>query len=474
MDIFGIIYKALNKLNKLVTSLRGAVDKKQNKLTYANGSEVTNYKDLKLNMLKGLPFRDTVLIVDSTYTPGHAVSISTDGYHYQVVTVYDIDYVISIKDPIVLLYDKYNGIGTLPSHTSACLSLKTDKSQVDHFCDFYNLIYCGYIDTMDSSTVSLNLCFSNCMNLNYTPDYFVQVPVISMVSTFRHCKSLTKLPMLDTSLSENFSQCCYECGMYELPDWDFSKGVNFSNFCFAAHNLISVNLILPEAANIEDGFLACEKLTTCNINAPKATDCNNIFHSSGIKTVNISTGKPCKMMQAFYSCSNLETVLLDGEFSALDYAFYECSSLKELPVIQVSKDDLSPTSITRAFEYTALTKFPILNGYIEFIEDTSLERINCETVQEIPKYTVCGVKASRGLFFNTPNLTTLGGFAGITDSLNFEKCPLLTRESVLNVFNNLAQSNATINLHKNTYTKLSEDDIAIAVSCGWAVEKSAY
>lgn len=472
MDIFGIIYKALNKLSKSVTSLRGAVDKKQNKLTYADGSEVTNYKGLKLSMLKGLPFRDTVLIVNDTNENGYGVAVTDKNSGDIVIKVYDHNYTIYIKDPVK---DLHHGGNVLMLNLSACLSLKISEFSTTKFNNCMNLTYCGYIDTVDSPTVDLGNYFHNCEKLSDIPDYFVQVPVTSMVSTFSYCKSLTKLPMLDTSLSEDFSQCCYECVMYEIPAWKFSKGVNFFKFCFGADNLISVNLNLPEATNIEYGFFACRKLTTCNINAPKATDCNNIFHSSGIKTVNISTGKQCKMVQAFYTCRNLETVVLSGVFSTLEYAFYECSSLKELPAIQVSYDEFKPTSLDSAFNHTALTKFPILNGYVDF----GRSNVRNDFVQEIPRYNTPMSSLNSHLIFETPQLTTVGGFIKMaTKIVNFRMCPLLTRDSILNVFNDLFSITSGIEtriiFHEEAYNRLSEEDIAIAVNKRWTVEKSAY
>lgn len=458
MDIFGIIYKALAKLNKLVTGLRKDVDNKQAKLTYADGNAVTDYKGLKLSMLKGLPFRDTVLIVNDTKEDGHYVTITTETSSREEIIVHSQDYTIYIKDPVKYFYSDYAG-GNLQDYVSACLSMKT-PSQSLSFNRYNKLTYCGYIDTMDSSEVFLNFCFNSCKSLNYIPDYFVQVPITSMESTFYGCESLTRLPMLNTSSCTNFSNCCVGCGMYEMPNWDFSNAINMGHFAIHANKIKNVNINIPNVTNAEYMFADCNNLTEASISMGPA---------NSLRYINLAG--------TFSGCSNLETLYLEG-FSENDYVtnliftWTDCTKLTEIPDINVSPDNLNPTNISRAFNNTSLVKFPKLNGYVKFTEAFYPGEIICETVQEIPKYNVSSVKDPRGLAFHTPNLTTLGGFAGIDKSLDFKECPLLTRESVLNVFNNLTLTNATINLHKNTYTKLSEDDIAIAVNCGWTVQKA--
>lgn len=473
MDIFGIIYKALNKLNKLVTGLRKDVDNKQAKLTYADGNEVIDYKDLKLNMLKGLPFRDTVLIVNDTKEDGHYVTITTETSSRKEIIVHDQDYTIYIKDPVKYFYSDWVG-GDLNEYISACLSLKTPGSSAARLSNCEKLTYCGYIDTMDSSTVNLERCFYNCGKLSYIPDYFVQVPITSMASTFCDCKSLTKLPMLNTSSCDNFSSCCAGCGMYEIPSWDFSKGVNFQYFCFKANNLISVDLSLPEATNIGYGFSDCKKLTTCYIDAPKVKSIDCAFLRSGIKTVTINTGKQCDMGSAFAWCYDLETVLLSGSFSTLEYTFCECSSLKELPALTVSDDPENPTSINAAFDGTGLTKFPVLDGYVNFGSYV----VRNDFVQEIPRYNTSKSSSNSQLIFETPQLTTVGGFKDMaTKIISFYRCPLLTRDSILNIFNDLASINTggtyKIIFHEEAYNRLSEEDIAIAVNKNWVVNKYA-
>lgn len=480
MDIFGIIYKALAKLNKLVTGLRKDVDNKQAKLTYADGSEVINYKDLKLNMLKGLPFKDTVLIVNNTKEDGHLVTVTNETSPREEIIVHDQDYTIYIKDPVKYFYSDYAG-GTLQDYVSACLSMKI-PSQSLSFDGYNKLKYCGYIDTMDSSEINLTHCFDGCYNLNYIPDYFIQVPVNKMHYAFSDCASLTRLPMLDTSSCTDFNYCCFRCGMYEIPNWDFSNAINMDHFAELAHNLKSVDIDMPNVTTAESMFDNCDNLTEASINIGRANSLRSLFYSSeNLNNVSLILHDNddklyINLHSAFANCSNLETLYLEG-FSEncyienLRYTWSGCSKLTEIPDINVSPDNLNPTNISGAFNNTSLVKFPKLNGYVKFNDTIYTEKIICETVQEIPKYNVSSVKNSGGVAFLTPNLTTLGGFVGINEFLSFAECPLLTRDSVLNVFNNLAQSNDTINLHKNTYTKLSEDDIAIAVNRGWTVRK---
>ena len=286
--------------------------------------------------------------------------------------------------------------------------------------------------------------------------------------------------MLNTSSCTDFSNCCIGCGMYDIPNWDFSAALNMNYFARGANNITNVSIAIGNASTADCMFSSCPNLTEALIYGYRLNSVKYLFdNDENLKMASLDLSdatQTINLYRAFDHCSNLEEVNLwnfDNVYvENLEFTWHKCSKLTEIPDINVSPDNLNPTSISIAFNDTSLVKFPKLNGYVKFTETFHPEEIICETVQEIPKYNVSSVEDQEGLAFRTPNLTTLGGFAGIDKSLDFKECPLLTRESVLNVFNNLAQSNATIYLHKNTYTKLSEDDIAIAVNRGWTVQKA--
>ena len=80
------------------------------------------------------------------------------------------------------------------------------------------------------------------------------------------------------------------------------------------------------------------------------------------------------------------------------------------------------------------------------------------------------------------NLTYIGGFSNLgmasaltSPSYFLKKCPYLTKESVLNVLNNLynrasaGYSVITLPFHANALALLSDEEKAIATNKGWTL-----
>ena len=66
-----------------------------------------------------------------------------------------------------------------------------------------------------------------------------------------------------------------------------------------------------------------------------------------------------------------------------------------------------------------------------------------------------------------------GGFTGLKVNLNLSSCPLLTKESILNVFNkaaNVKSSSKTLTLGSTNLSKLTDAEKAIATNKGWVLK----
>ena len=87
-------------------------------------------------------------------------------------------------------------------------------------------------------------------------------------------------------------------------------------------------------------------------------------------------------------------------------------------------------------------------------------------------------------FYNSPNVTTIGGFTNLGASFAnvYSACNIylnslsqLTKQSILNVFNTIADrtgfssSNGIIHLSANQYATLTTEEIAIATAKNWSV-----
>lgn len=155
----------------------------------------------------------------------------------------------------------------------------------------------------------------------------------------------------------------------------------------------------------------------------------------------------------FFNASNMETTA---------FMFAGCSLLTTIPEIDISKS----TSITDMFA-------------------------NCTSLTTVPLLNTGNVQTTQTTFMNCPSLTTLGGFKDLGKSydkipttgqnwvvLDLSYCPLLTYQSIKNVFNNLYNISsynlgtniAKIILSSATKALLSSSDIAIATNKGWVVQ----
>ena len=188
-----------------------------------------------------------------------------------------------------------------------------------------------------------------------------------------------------------------------------------------------------------------EELDTLNFTFPSGTDLQAMcYYCSNLKKINMSnmiSENISNCYMTFSSCSKLETIIFPDDigtkFGATNIAqmFRACTNLTTLPLINASN---------------------VINIY--------------------------------WLFYQTKNITNLGGFRNLgeayltTQSVNYKDyrldlspCSLLTKQSIINVLNNLYDiaskgcNTQSIVLGSTNIAKLTEDEIAIATNKGWTV-----
>lgn len=156
--------------------------------------------------------------------------------------------------------------------------------------------------------------------------------------------------------------------------------------------------------------------------------------------------------------------------------FYQCAELSFIPLLNTT----NVTNMnTMAIGCSRLISAPQFN--------TSKVRImtqmysDCIALISVPLYDASSVTSAYNMFRNCRSLKFLGGLKDLGKSLNglFKTFDLtsspLTKESVLNLFNTIYDLNIsgvamhTIQLSSVTKALLSDEDIAIATSKGWAV-----
>ena len=188
-----------------------------------------------------------------------------------------------------------------------------------------------------------------------------------------------------------------------------------------------------------------KELDTLNFTFPSGTDlqamCYECFNLKKINMSNMISENISNCYMTFSSCSKLETIIFPDDigtkFGATNIAqmFRKCTNLTTLPLINASN---------------------VINIY--------------------------------WLFYQTKNITNLGGFRNLGEAylttqsanhndykLDLSSCSLLTEQSIINVLNNLYDiaskgcNTQSIVLGSTNLAKLTEEEIAIATNKGWTV-----
>lgn len=153
-----------------------------------------------------------------------------------------------------------------------------------------------------------------------------------------------------------------------------------------------------------------------------------------------------------------------------------CAKIVNIPLLNTS----NVTNFSGAFRSTKITSIPQFNT--SNVEDITNAFNSCKSLTTVPQLDFSKVKAFGFSFTNCTALTTLGGFINLGKALevsqqvfDLSKSTLLTKESIMNVINNLAApdntdiTGTTLLLSATSYALLTEEDIAIATAKNWSV-----
>jgi surface protein len=186
----------------------------------------------------------------------------------------------------------------------------------------------------------------------------------------------------------------------------------------------------------------------------------------------------------FYSCfefnrsliyiPQLDTSNSDGN---MQFMFCECKSLTEVPLFDTSK----VTQMMCMFrDCYSLTTIPQLNT--SKVTDMMWMFYNCYSLESVPLLDASNVADAYDMFYNCDKLQNLGGFKnlGKVDNINviyaFRGCHNITRQSCVNIFNNLYDIASAgyllkqyLGFEAEVIARLSDEDIAIATNKGWNI-----
>ena len=235
-------------------------------------------------------------------------------------------------------------------------------------------------------------------------------------------------------------------------------------------------------------FQSCTRLTTIpkldtsNITTMEAMfdDCSALVIVPLIDTSNVT-----KMAHMFNDCTALTTIPLFNTSNVVDMQsmFSGCTSLNEVPELDLSS---GPQMHNMFRGCTALTTIPQFDT--SKVQSIFSMFYGCTALTNVPELDMSSAISIDSVFYNCKALTDFGGFLNLgkgyltsqsanynSYTLTLSSCTKLTRDSLLNVVNNLYDiKTAGVKAQKlvlgfTLRIKLGSEGIAIATNKGWTV-----
>ena len=302
------------------------------------------------------------------------------------------------------------------------------KSDIATYKENPDFKYCPMFDT--SNVTNMDSMFMNCTSLTSIP-LFDTSNARSMDTMFNSCPSLTTIPLLDTHNVGGMSMMFFKCtSLTTIPQLDTSNVTNMGNM-----------------------FSGCSSLTSI----PQ-----------------LDTSKVTTMGNMFSECTSLISIpqLDTSNVTTMSNMFYYCPSLTSVPLFDTSK----VTNMSQCFNNCKkLTNIPQLNT--SNVTDMSYMLSGSISLTSIPKLDATSLTTARYMFGYSYALlnkfTDFGGLTNLKVDLDLSPCTALTKESLLNVFNEAADVTAspkTLTLGTKNLNKLTDDEKAIATNKGWTLK----
>ena len=401
-------------------------------ITNTNSTDVTNYATAQVvdaNLTAGnIKSGTTILGVQGSYDP--QPDLETKSVTYTANDTYTITPTAG-KDGMSSVEVTVNVTG---SNCPDWSSIGWDCNDVENSSLAADVAYTAQKKAaFEAGTISN---FSNDTNLKWLPK--VTLPS-DCESLFSGCSSVIGCPISFAGKPTSVSNMFKNSSIPIQPQIDLSEATS-ANFLFGS-----------------DGYYT-QKFTTANVNLPIATSTNNMFDAGRtqgyLTSATVIAPSSLSASHLFSGQKNLTNVTLTfNSLKNCDYMFINCSKLETIPSFNTS-------SVTSAADMFT----------------------NCTSLTTIPQLNFSSVTGIGNFIGGCTKLKTLGGFLNLGESftttnshtLDLSASTVLTKESIMNVINNLAAvitsvTNATLKLSAASYALLTEEDIAIATAKNWSV-----
>ena len=215
---------------------------------------------------------------------------------------------------------------------------------------------------------------------------------------FEDCSGLTSLTIPNSVESMDFGSLLYGCTSLEFLSIPFVgssySSTNSLGYAFSSSVPSSLKTVyVTNCQSLTTAFYNCSKIENIKIDGSNISlgyeafeDCSNLVN------LDISANISSLGDRVFYSCSKLKSLKLCGSFSSIGYqSFYNCSELEEL--------ELPDTVISigyRAFNGCSLLKNLALPNTVTYVGDGAFG--SCEQLQNI-KDTYIYIKTTTNDYF---------------------------------------------------------------------------
>ena len=208
----------------------------------------------------------------------------------------------------------------------------------------------------------------------------------------------------------------------------------------------------------------------------------NCYNLEFIPQIQLKSGAEVYTNNAFENCHKLTIIpdiFNDCYITMTSNMFNGCHSLRQLPWLTFSKEVID--CFTMFKDCRSITTIP----EYDFSSADNVEQLlnNCVNLKSLPLLDFGKVKKINSFFGENEltYLTDLGGFQNLkidwNDGYGLNKCPNLTKESVLNVINHLYDFRAngdstttkTIKFNSKSLSLLSDEEKQIATNKGWVI-----
>ena len=181
------------------------------------------------------------------------------------------------------------------------------------------------------------------------------------------------------------------------------------------------------------------------------------------------------MTTIFNGCTSLISIPLLDTSNVINMGsmFNSCRSLTSIPQLDTSKVRYMDNMF---YNCKSLTSIPQLNT--SRVELMGAMFAGCITLASVPRLDATSLTGANDMFGYSwapplDKFTTFGGLTNLKINLNLSTCPNLTKESLLNVFNEAADVTAspkTLTLGSTNLAKLTDEEKAIATNKGWVLK----